>query len=310
MNRITYEKIITDAQLRKIVKETVSDKDVSCGLGLVLRIRGAKQTWRVSFVITDPNTPKKKKHLSATLGEYADISLKKALNLAVLKKQELTNNYSKVKTQEYTFNDLKDEWIDDLHSGGTSKKRTTNIKTHLKKLANFGFLDKKINSITTEDFIDYTRWAKSRNDSMANIKLTLKNLIQFIKYISSCNRCEYMVYCKFKELYSSPKYKVPKSEGYSWKHLSQLHEHLFAPLDNKDLIVRAGILLVAMTGLRLNSAINMRWDWIDTKQNIITIPKDFMKIKHDFELPITDYMARFFTNWYNLTSDINTPKVE
>lgn len=48
-------KIITDAQLRKIVKETVSDKDVSCGLGLVLRIRGAKQTWRVSFVITDPN---------------------------------------------------------------------------------------------------------------------------------------------------------------------------------------------------------------------------------------------------------------
>lgn len=86
-------KIITDAQLRKIVKETVSDKDVSCGLGLVLRIRGAKQTWRVSFVITDPNTPKKKKHLSATLGEYADISLKKALNLAVLKKQELTNNY-------------------------------------------------------------------------------------------------------------------------------------------------------------------------------------------------------------------------
>lgn len=119
-----------------------------------------------------------------------------------------------------------------------------------------------------------------------------------------------MVYCKFKELYSSPKYKVPKSEGYSWKHLSQLHEHLFAPLDNKDLIVRAGILLVAMTGLRLNSAINMRWDWIDTKQNIITIPKDFMKIKHDFELPITDYMARFFTNWYNLTSDINTPKVE
>ena len=75
-----------------------------------------------------------------------------------------------------------------------------------------------------------------------------------------------------------------------------MHEHLFAPLDNKDLIVRAGILLVAMTGLRLNSAINMRWDWIDTKQNIITIPKDFMKIKHDFELPITDYMARFFTN--------------
>lgn len=295
---------INDAQLRKIVKETTFERDVSCGGGLVLRIRGDKRTWRVSFGKTDPNT-KKKKHLTATLGDYPNISLSKASQLADEKILELRGNFLKVKEHEYTFNDLKDEWLEDLLAGGTSKKRIANIKTHLNKLSNFGFLDKKINSVTTDDFIDYTNWAKSRNDSVVNIKLTLKNLLQFIKYISSCNRCNYTVYSNLKALYSSPKYKVAKSEGYAWQPLSKLCKHMFEPLDNKDLIVRAGILLVALTGLRLNSAISMRWDWIDLEKKIITIPKDYMKIKHDFVLPITNYMAKFFTNWRYLTGSMN-----
>jgi integrase len=64
---------------------------------------------------------------------------------------------------------------------------------------------------------------------------------------------------------------------------------------------RAALLFIAFTGLRSANVRGLRWEWIDFKKRVIVFPKEVMKIREEFRLPITKRTGDILEKMKNIT---------
>lgn len=98
----------------------------------------------------------------------------------------------------------------------------------------------------------------------------------------------------------SQKYRKPPVKGYAWVPAEELGNKFFNKLTNAPLINKYFYLILTLTGLRVGSLCNLKWEWINFNNKTITIPPTFMKMSKEFIVPITPMINILLKNWQNL----------
>lgn len=82
--------------------------------------------------------------------------------------------------------------------------------------------------------------------------------------------------------------KKPKAIGFKYVEPKTFVSIYLKKLNSVSDVHAVFLLFLAMTGLRIGSALETRYTYIKPKDMKIIYPADKMKMRREFELPITD----------------------
>ena len=88
-----------------------------------------------------------------------------------------------------------------------------------------------------------------------------------------------------------------------WNQLPKFFDDLEAERENKSPIVVGAVHLTMMTFLRVGALAAGRWDEVDQKENLWTIPAEKMKARRDHEIPITEEIQKLLDKMYSFNGN-------
>ena len=229
------------------------------------------------------------------IGEYPDISINEARILAL----ECYDYFKHA--QLPTFKEAKELFIKKKQQENHPCKYITNIRnllSHMSMLDSF-----RIDEITPKVVIE-----KFSEDTSMTPTIKFKS-VQILKQILNYCVLIYDGYShnKILSLVNSPEnpFKTPHSKGLPYCSPSKLQQVFFQKLKVLEIPKRALILFIALTALRITSATQVRWSWIDFAEKKIIIPAEFMKMRVEHVVPITPILERFLKNWCTRFPPVN-----
>ena len=89
------------------------------------------------------------------------------------------------------------------------------------------------------------------------------------------------------ELRGNSLLKPPRSEHFKSLEPHLVGEFLYKLSMYQNQITSTFLYLTFITGLRANSALQLRWKWIDIDKKMISIPSAYMKTREKFRCPLT-----------------------
>ncbi len=264
--------------------------------GLYLEIRPTgKKIWRLRYKIN-------KKEKTYTIGNYPQVTLKKAREEALKIVGKIQNNETVFKT----FKDVAEEFL-------RLKKKEWKEKhyiTQKRKLENYIYPkieNKQIGDITKKDIniiIEYV--AKCNLPTAKNgDKIELRRKIYFFlkqifryalhKDYVSVNVCDSI---DINEI-------LPKKEE---KHIEAITDETefknlvktIFEFEGTYKITRLAFKFLILTALRSGNVRNLQWDWVDFEKDVITIPAGEMKNKKEFRLPLTKTLKNLLLEAYKI----------
>ena len=294
------KKIITHKEFIKQIETAISKNkktSINCGGNLFNEVSSKGLcTFYVRIRTSSLDTKK-------LLGRFPDLSLKEARDKANI---ELTrakdeNERQLQKSSKPTFGSYSSMWLSffkvDPNSNDNShknNKRHDNLRASLKIL-------KGLDS-TPLDFINpkLVDSVLSKTDKTTGAKrIAIKALNQCLRSavvdgIIDKNPCENMLNSQG---LIAQRYRKPKVKGYAWVEAELLNDKFFSKLTNEPYIHKVFYTFVAMTSLRVGSASELRWSWIDFDNKVIHIPAEYMKMNREFDVPLSDFVASLLKRW-------------
>lgn len=248
--------------------------NIGCGQGLILRVTAAG---KCSFIVR--YRKEDGRYTNKVLGEYTKLTLASARERA-RKLIEASQPHTGAKAAAPLFGTFADERIESIRQRGKNGKRAMTCTAFRKALApldNF-----PINEITMPQAVAVIG---AMNCSDSKKYHTAKFLIQLYN-----EAIQMGVMLLNPVQFITKQFKRPQSEGYSWVPLEQLQEAFWVPLLSVYDFIKYAYLLIALTGLRLSSALSIEWAWVDFEEQKITIPGEHMKTGKAFTVPITPHL--------------------
>jgi len=266
---------LTDTECRKAQPKEkryrLSDEN---GLSLLVTPSGQKY-WNIRFTVLGERK-------SESLGQYPDMSLKKARELAL----ELKYKYSKSVLQEEIkpfFKEVAEDWFDNQRETWSSK-HISNVRASLDELY-IALANKRINQIQAPEILQIIKKIEARG-SLEVAKRTLSRCGMVMKYAIAHgyrfdNPASDLVYAlknkKVKNLASLSESEMPE-------FLRKIKTY---PADAQT---HHAIIMIMLTGVRVSELLQARWDEFDLEERKWDIPAERMKNGLPHRVPITDMM--------------------
>ena len=281
-----FKSFTTDSQLKAITlpqdtKELII-KDESTP-NLIVRIRPNSKT----FIFRIKINGKIKKY---TIGQYPLISLATARQEAIRLKNQITQGIDPT-LKELTFNEVAQRWLKhkSKQNLATFKKIQGRLNNHIiPKLGNIKIQDLKRDKLIK--CVLELELKDNRGDGFetkTKIFGILKEILKFIAihglihdYISPLADLNFGDICKDKHTTTHHRYiQEPK----------RLKEFLDAIENYKgNILTKYALKMGVYTALRSQTLRTLKWEYIDYTKDIINIPKEQMKTKKPFILPLTN----------------------
>ncbi|MEJ5140491.1 MULTISPECIES: tyrosine-type recombinase/integrase [Acinetobacter] len=266
---------LTDTECRKAQPKEkryrLSDEN---GLSLLVTPSGQKY-WNIRFTVLGERK-------SESLGQYPDMSLKKARELAL----ELKYKYSKSVLHEEIkpfFKEVAEDWFDNQRETWSSK-HISNVRASLDELY-IALANKRINQIQAPEILQIIKKIEARG-SLEVAKRTLSRCGMVMKYAIAHgyrfdNPASDLVYAlknkKVKNLASLSESEMPE-------FLRKIKTY---PADAQT---HHAIIMIMLTGVRVSELLQARWDEFDLEERKWDIPAERMKNGLPHRVPITDMM--------------------
>ncbi|ATZ64903.1 tyrosine-type recombinase/integrase [Acinetobacter bereziniae] len=266
---------LTDTECRKAQPKEkryrLSDEN---GLSLLVTPSGQKY-WNIRFTVLGERK-------SESLGQYPDMSLKKARELAL----ELKYKYSKSVLHEEIkpfFKEVAEDWFDNQRETWSSK-HISNVRASLDELY-LALATKRINQIQAPEILQIIKKIEARG-SLEVAKRTLSRCSMVMKYAIAHgyrfdNPASDLVYAlknkKVKNLASLSESEMPE-------FLRKIKTY---PADAQT---HHAIIMIMLTGVRVSELLQARWDEFDLEERKWDIPAERMKNGLPHRVPLTNMM--------------------
>lgn len=266
---------LTDTECRKAQPKEkryrLSDEN---GLSLLVTPSGQKY-WNIRFTVLGERK-------SESLGQYPDMSLKKAREVAL----ELKYKYSKSVLHEEIkpfFKEVAEDWFENQRETWSSK-HISNVRASLDELY-LALATKRINQIQAPEILQIIKKIEARG-SLEVAKRTLSRCSMVMKYAIAHgyrydNPASDLVYAlknkKVKNLASLSESEMPE-------FLRKIKTY---PADAQT---HHAIIMIMLTGVRVSELLQSRWDEFDLEERKWDIPAERMKNGLPHRVPITDMM--------------------
>lgn len=266
---------LTDTECRKAQPKEkryrLSDEN---GLSLLVTPSGQKY-WNIRFTVLGERK-------SESLGQYPDMSLKKARELAL----ELKYKYSKSVLHEEIkpfFKEVAEDWFDNQRETWSSK-HISNVQASLDELY-LALATKRINQIQAPEILQIIKKIEARG-SLEVAKRTLSRCSMVMKYAIAHgyrfdNPASDLVYAlknkKVKNLASLSESEMPE-------FLRKIKTY---PADAQT---HHAIIMIMLTGVRVSELLQARWDEFDLEERKWDIPAERMKNGLPHRVPLTNMM--------------------
>ena len=274
--------MLTAKELEKRVKEAVKEKrrvTIGCGNYTVLDV---SSSGRAVFYYRGKD--EHKKTIKEILGTYPRISLARARELS----KERAGKLKLIKVQaeqeaEKTplFGQFADEWLGKKQTEGKNNKRYMNLRALRKKLHG-------LDGVRLKDLKPLTVMSEvaKLNDTEGNKFRAVQCLNQCLRYAVNLGILEHNP-CQYLASKGEGLIKRPKVKGYEYVKPEDLGTGFFNRLINTGELIRLAYLFLSFTCLRISEAVSVQWCWIDTKNKVINIPAEFMKMGRPHSVPLT-----------------------
>jgi len=290
----------------KLLKAKPKDKSYTLpdgkGLHLLIKSNGSK-IWE--FVFTSPITKKRRKK---SLGSYPSVTLaaareQRSNNLILLHDKIDPVEYEKEEEQKEKatdsglFENVMNEWFK------RQKDQITEV-TYKKKYQVFVssvlpyFKDKQIKDITKLELLHVLE------EKEKTAKETASRLFNYLS-----NLWGYAVlkdYCEYNYLANINKHDVLVKKRVVTNYAKITDEETFKELVNKtynykgSVSIKNSLRFVLHIPLRAYNLCNLKWEYIDFENKILTIPRELMKVKNPnlppFKVPLTDEVINILEN--------------
>lgn len=266
---------LTDVECKKALpKEKQYRLSDFNGLSLIIDPKGSKY-WTVRFTADGQRKSK-------ALGQYPDLSLKKAREIAL----NIKYKFSRVETVDELkplFKEVAEEWFENQKETW-STKHISNVQASLDELY-IGLANKRINQIQAPEILQVIKKIEARG-SLEIAKRTLSRCGMVMKYAIAHgyrfdNPASDLVYAlknkKVKNLASLSESEMPE-------FLRRIKTY---PADAQT---HHAIILVMLTGVRVSELLQARWDEFDLDERKWDIPAERMKNGLPHRVPLTDMM--------------------
>jgi integrase len=272
------------------------DKDYTLndggGLSLLVKTNG---TILWEFRYTSPTTLKRRK---SSLGKYPDVSLKGARKKAESFRELIAKGIDpidfnkgtkqKIKlNQNGIFENVVDEWFE-------KQKKELAQNTYKRKVGQFEndvkpfFKGRLISSITHPEIVKLLEMKAIKALESANRIFTyLNNLWQ---YATMKGYCDFNIIANIHKKTILP---TPKVKNYSKITDTEILKELVNSIYTYkgDYSTKNALKFVLHLPLRALNLVNLKWDYIDFDNRLLTIPRNLMKLKDinlsDFKMPLT-----------------------
>lgn len=246
----------------------------SNGLSLQVNTNGSKY-WNLRFTVDGQRR-------SESLGKYPEIGLKKARELAYELKIQMTqaNGLHKYQPQ---FKDVAEDWFNSQKEAW-SVKHIANVRASLDEL-NISLGNKQIDQIVAPEILKAIKKIEARG-SLEIAKRTLSRSGMVMKYAIAHgyrydNPAADLVYALKSQ-------KVKNLASLSAEEMPQFLAKVKAyPSDAQT---QHAIMLIMLTGVRVNELLNARWEEFDLEGRKWDIPEERMKNRMAHRVPLTDMM--------------------
>lgn len=246
----------------------------SNGLSLQVNTNGSKY-WNLRFTVDGQRR-------SESIGKYPEIGLKKARELAYELKIQMTqvNGLNKYQPQ---FKDVAGDWFNSQKETW-SVKHIANVRASLDEL-NISLGNKQIDQIVAPEILKAIKKIEARG-SLEIAKRTLSRCGMVMKYAIAHgyrydNPAADLVYAlksqKVKNLASLSAEEMPQ-------FLAKVKTY------PSDAQTQHAIMLIMLTGVRINELLNARWEEFDLEGRKWDIPEERMKNRMAHRVPLTDMM--------------------
>ena len=236
-----------------------------------------------------------KKRTTITLGHYLSLSeaRRKADELKAQIAKGLNPKLEKQKAQ-LSFGEVAGLWLKEQEKRGLATF-TKNIKGRVDNHLLPRLADKKIKDLKRNELVELIKNLQlkdKRGDGYETKSKTfgiLKNILKFVSiegliddYTSPLADLEFSDFFKDKHEVAHHRFITEKAE---------LQSFLTAINSYKNQLVKSGLKFGIYTALRSANVRNLRWEWVEFKKNIITIPPEQMKMKREFILPMSEQVT-------------------
>jgi len=285
----------------KIKSSKCKDKDYKMydgnGLHLLIKKNGRK-VWRVTYRFN-------KKERTITLGDYPALSLKEARVRCMQIRQKVIDNIDPLQERKVaknsavlTFKDIANKFLD-LKEDELSTSHYFRQKRRLEMYI-FPYIgDKNANSIEKIDIIDLiNKIDKNKNETARRIFTLIKQIYRFGVH-SDLIKEDIASKIDINAI-------LPKKKSKNIAAITNLEDIrvIFKLLDSYDNnITKNALKFLALTALRPGNVRNLKWEYVDWQRDVIIFPKEAMKAKKEFRLPLTNTLLKILKETYIFTKD-------
>jgi len=306
-------------EIRKIEWQG-KNKFIKVSENLYVEVTKSKKVFKVIFKV-------QQKQIKATIGDVNDITLtqakQKVLNLKskianknfneareiirknLAKKQSKKDKELQIQKEKeenkYKLETLLRKYIVYLEEKGADKKKIARVRNYLLPL--LGSYD--VRTITHTDIINNffkkIKDVKFRNDKRSKNK---KETARKLKYILA----DFFNYCMLyysitnnpvlliknsvlDDLFGEDKIENIKTVT-ELKELQNIYNKILENKTNARKCTVKLIQFIFLTALRFNTAYNLKYSFVNYDKKIMLIPKELMKTRKDFVLPLTDTLLK------------------
>ncbi|MDX9795578.1 MAG: tyrosine-type recombinase/integrase [Arcobacteraceae bacterium] len=280
-------KQLTDTEIKK-AKSKEKDYKLSDGQGLyiVIKKNGSKM-WRFDFSFD-------KKRKSMSFGLYPEISLKEAREKRELARENIRKNINPIDSKnsnfkiETTFKFVALKWLE-LMKKSWSESNYKKIKSNLENNAFPHIGNKEIKNITRKEILNIIEKMENRN-AIEYANRLLNNIQRIYKYAVTNEWTEYNIISdidKTNTLQKREKNHMPAltKENEIVQLIKDINSY---GIDFKsDISTIYALKIFPFLPLRPYNLRSLEWSEIDFNSQKIEIPKEKMKMKVDFVLPLS-----------------------
>ena len=300
---------ITDLKIKNAKAKEDGSNSLNFGAGLYLLISEKYKNWIFRYTF-------EKKRFTTSFGSYPKVSLVEAKNHRDVYNQILGTGinpkafFDNLKEKEFlednsNLQNIFNEWLD------TEKSKTGLKQYEWKKLRiQKDFIEqigenKNIKDIKIEDV------KRVLSDKSKNAPVTAEKLYPYIKGIFSYAKSN--GYIQVNILSDIQRNHIigtiaPQPTNYPKITDTNILKELVNKIYNYQghYSIKNALKLVLHIPLRAENLCNLKWEYIDFKNNLLTIPRNLMKVKDknldDFKLPLSAAAIEILKSQYELTN--------
>ncbi|WP_281071216.1 tyrosine-type recombinase/integrase [Succinivibrio dextrinosolvens] len=238
-------------------------------------------------------------------GRIIEITLGNYLNLSI---EDIKEKYAEIQLSQKAVNvypyikDIKDQFLGFIKQN-RSHKRFETYKSLLDNQLNI-FYNYRVNEINAPMALELIKKINGSDYTKYSALCALRIILDYVVANYSC-----LQFNPLNVLKSNPMIdiKKPKPIGYKYISHEELGEVFLRKLDSIETKHALFLLFLAMTALRIGSALELRYSYINKNDMKIIFPADKMKMRREFELPITNRLKNLLKNIeeeYNFHNDV------